>query len=286
MRLNNRLPEPFAVKAPQEKTPAALIISCLALAVSILQMMSTSQNIGEMSDEIATQNRKVDSYQSMILDMVTKREVKEVIRNGIEATIDNNKQKEIARTFREFSAADEFIEDGTHRYGKKDAIISLIEFSDFQCPFCNQFHNTPKHIVDSSKGRINWEYNHFPIDVENKHSMQQANASECVAEISGNRAFWAFSERVFSYNPKTMPDYIAHGMAVGVPEESYRTCMEQNRHVLKVLKSQQRGISFGINTTPTTIIRNNRSGEQVLLPGKQDTDVIIAYIQQLLDVEQ
>jgi predicted DsbA family dithiol-disulfide isomerase len=85
-------------------------------------------------------------------------------------------------------------EEGDHVYGNPDAPIKIIEYSDFECSYCKVFHQTMKKTVDESDGKISWTYRHWPIQ---RNSFEKAIASECVAKIKGNDAFFAYSELLF-----------------------------------------------------------------------------------------
>lgn len=85
-------------------------------------------------------------------------------------------------------------EEGDHIIGNPDAPILIIEYSDFQCPYCKIFHQTMKRIVGESDGNIAWVFRHWPIQ---NNSFEKAVASECVASIKGNEAFWEYSDLLF-----------------------------------------------------------------------------------------
>ncbi|PWB39165.1 MAG: hypothetical protein C3F02_00090 [Parcubacteria group bacterium] len=76
--------------------------------------------------------------------------------------------------------------------GDKNASISIVEYSDMQCPYCQRFHGTMIQVMDAYKDKINWIYRHFPLTSIHDYAMDLAQASECVGEISGNDAFWKF----------------------------------------------------------------------------------------------
>ena len=59
-----------------------------------------------------------------------------------------------------------------------DAPVTLIEYSDFECPFCKRFHDTAKRLVDASEGQVNWVYRHFPLGFHNPGAQKQAEAAE------------------------------------------------------------------------------------------------------------
>ena len=85
-----------------------------------------------------------------------------------------------------------------HIRGSIDAEVVLVEFSDLDCPFCKQLHPTLKRLVDEYDGRVAWVYRHYPLEQLHPNAPLLAEASECVAQIKGNDAFWEFIDRYFA----------------------------------------------------------------------------------------
>jgi len=83
-----------------------------------------------------------------------------------------------------------------HVRGDRNADVLLIEYSDFQCPFCQRFHPTAQQALDENK-EVALVYRHFPLDQLHPLARPAALASECVAEIGGDEAFWKFADEVF-----------------------------------------------------------------------------------------
>lgn len=77
------------------------------------------------------------------------------------------------------------------------AQVTIIEYSDFECTYCSRFHPTLKKIVSESNGNIAWVYRHFPLVQIHQNAMERAVASECVAKIKGNDAFWKYADLLF-----------------------------------------------------------------------------------------
>ncbi|MCA9351575.1 DsbA family protein [Patescibacteria group bacterium] len=83
-----------------------------------------------------------------------------------------------------------------HYRGSDDPQITIIEYSDLQCPFCSQVHPTLSRIVDENPN-VAWVYRHLPLSSIHPQAMPAAVASECVATNEGNDAFWEFADTVF-----------------------------------------------------------------------------------------
>ncbi len=83
-----------------------------------------------------------------------------------------------------------------HIRGNKDAEFILFEYSDLDCPFCKQFHTTMKETVSKYPEDLAWVYRHMPIDNLHPTAREKAEASECVASISGNDTFWKYIDEL------------------------------------------------------------------------------------------
>jgi hypothetical protein len=85
-------------------------------------------------------------------------------------------------------------EEGDHLMGNPDAQVKIIEYSDFECPYCKIFHATLKKIVSESNGSVSWVYRHWPL---HQNSFEKVVAAECVAQLKGNEAYWEYSDLLF-----------------------------------------------------------------------------------------
>src|SRR3546814_16796547 len=86
--------------------------------------------------------------------------------------------------------------------GSPDASVKVIEFSDFECPFCKGFHRTMGQVMEEygQDGKVAWVYRHFPIDSIHSKTRKEAQASECAEELGGNDAVGAYAEKLFEGN--------------------------------------------------------------------------------------
>lgn len=86
------------------------------------------------------------------------------------------------------------VEEGDHLMGSENATVKIIEYSDYECPYCKMFQPTLQKIVEESNGTISWVYRHWPI---HSGSFEKLVAAECVAKIRGNDAFWEYTDLLF-----------------------------------------------------------------------------------------
>ncbi|ANF89285.1 hypothetical protein A7J50_5971 (plasmid) [Pseudomonas antarctica] len=181
-------------------------------------------------------------------------------------------------------AADTSIE-GRHIYGSMDAQFTLVEFSDLECPYCKRFHDTPKQMADKSDGRINWEWQNYPLAFHNPVAEVAAHAAECVGEIAGNKAFWAFTGEWFArtqLNGQGVEDVERLVQEVGAPLEDYRQCMDSGKYKALIESQAKKGTNMGVTGTPATVVVDNLTGNKLLVKGAQSTQVLLQTMQQLV----
>ena len=218
----------------------------------------------------------------------------EQIELGIERYIDKQRQaqssaEEKARTRSAQLAGSvrRVSPERDHIYGSPDALVSLIEYSDFECPFCKRFHPNPKVLVDGSEGQVNWIYRHFPLEFHNPLAQLEAEASECASEQGGNDAFWQYAdliyERTNSNGNGLSPDaLVPMAQEIGLDEKAFDACLESGRMRTRVQEDVVEGGKIGISGTPGNIIINNETGEAIPAAGALPTETLQKIVDSLL----
>ena len=174
-----------------------------------------------------------------------------------------------------------------HIYGNPDAEVSLIEYSDFECPFCKRFHSTPKKLVEEYGGKVNWVYRHFPLGFHNPGAQKQAEASECASELGGNKAFWKYADLLYertTSNGKGFPlnNLVPLAKEIGLNEKQFKTCLESGKYTKLVQTDISEGVEAGITGTPGNIIIHNKTGETILKSGALPIEAFKVVIEQML----
>lgn len=144
--------------------------------------------------------------------------------------------------------------ENPHIFGNPDAAISIVEFSDFECPFCSRLHPTLERLVEESDGAVNWEYRHLPLP-NHRNAVSAAIASECVAKLAGNDSFWQFSSALFSNQRGINNTFIENtAVEVGVEKDAFQTCIADKSIASAVTTDRNTAIAQGGNGTPFSVI--------------------------------
>jgi protein-disulfide isomerase len=169
-----------------------------------------------------------------------------------------------------------------HVLGERDARIALIEYSDFECPYCASFHPTAQQVVEEYDGQVMWVYRHFPLDQIHPNARPAAEASECVTELGGEDAFWQFVDEIFSNQSTTLRDLETVATGLGIDKQAYQECIDSGRYEDLVEAQYQSGISAGVTGTPGNILLDTETGDTLLIPGAQPFGQVSQSIEQLL----
>jgi len=140
--------------------------------------------------------------------------------------------------------------------GDKSAKVALIEFSDFECQFCQKFHHQTLDRLKTNyidTGKLLYVYKDFPLASHTSADLK-AEAAECVQEIGGNDAFFDFHDQLFAdlYVKESKLADIAE--SVGIDRGTFELCYDQRASKAEVEDDQQQGTSVGITGTPGFLI--------------------------------
>jgi protein-disulfide isomerase len=175
-------------------------------------------------------------------------------------------------------------------YGDPDAPVALIEYSDFECPFCKRFHATAKRLVDDSGGRVKWIYRHFPLASHNPGAQKQAEAAECAAELGGNDAFWRYANAIYERTASGGKGFPLDGLEplareIGLDGAKFRACLDSGRMAEAVERDLESGARAGVNGTPGNILLHVESGRVLAVHGAQPYEVLQQAVDTLIKGE-
>ena len=164
-----------------------------------------------------------------------------------------------------------------YRVGSPNASIVLVEYSDFQCPFCSIIHPTLQRIVNESNGEIAWIYRHLPLESIHPQALPSALASECIGEQLGQAGFWAFANNMFAnQDGMSSARYEALAGQLGADLEQYNACFASQKYLSKVDAQALDAQSNGGTGTPFTVVVAGDT--QVPISGALPYEQIMAVI--------
>ena len=173
-----------------------------------------------------------------------------------------------------------------HLRGNPNAPIVIIEYADYDCPFCLNFHTTMKKIMENygASGQVSWVFRHFPLEQLHPNAPYIAEASECVSELGGNTAFWKFTDLVFesrNVNEATDINKLDDlAVSAGVDKNQFESCLGSNTYAEKIQNSVNAAISAGARGTPySLIVVGNHSG---VINGAQPYETVRQMIEVVL----
>ncbi|MFA4830678.1 MAG: thioredoxin domain-containing protein [Patescibacteria group bacterium] len=169
-----------------------------------------------------------------------------------------------------------------HIRGNKNANITIIGFSDFECPFCKRFHETMNQIIDSHGDSVRWVFRQMPLDSLHRQARTEALATECAGEQG---KFWELADLIFDRTESNdgldldkLPDYAKE---IGLNVNNFNDCLKAQKYASAVEDDERDGQAAGGRGTPYSVLIGP-NGETQAISGAQPFSAIEAAIQQYL----
>ena len=153
--------------------------------------------------------------------------------------------------------------DGAPIRGAADAPVTVVEFSDFECPFCKQTHPTLKQLLERYPGKVRLAYRDFPLDSIHPQAQRAAEAARC-AQDQGK--FWEYHDVLFTQSPQlAVEDLRRYAGQVGLDVKKFDGCLAAGTHKAAVQRDLDEGNRLGVTGTPAFFINGRTlSGAQPL----------------------
>ena len=144
--------------------------------------------------------------------------------------------------------------------GPADAPIQIVEFSDFQCPFCYRVGPSLKQVFDTYGDRIHLVYREYPLP-NHPHARVASEAGLCANEQG---KFWPFHDRLFANQQKLSPtDLKQHAAELGLDAAKFNACVDSHKYAKQVEADIEAANDAGVNGTPAFFINGRAlSGAQ------------------------
>lgn len=175
-----------------------------------------------------------------------------------------------------------------HIRGSLNAGITIVEYSDPECPFCKQFHQTMKQVIAEygASGKVAWVYRNFPLDQLHPKARKEAEALECAGELGGNDKFWEYTDRLYEVTPSNnkleeseLPKIAQY---VGLDVQKFNSCLSSGKYAQHVEDDVKNATETGGNGTPWSIIIT-KDGKKYPLSGAQPYSSVKQMIEGILN---
>lgn len=142
-----------------------------------------------------------------------------------------------------------------HQRGNEDATVALIEFSDYECPFCIRHSRETMPLIEKNyiaTGKILYGFRDFPIDQLHPQAIRAHEAAQCAGD---QNKYWEMHNRMFAQPAQHTPQLLeAAASQVGLDLNAFRTCVSSGKHTAAIRESVSLAESFGANGTPAFFI--------------------------------
>ncbi|MCI0569407.1 MAG: DsbA family protein [Myxococcaceae bacterium] len=158
--------------------------------------------------------------------------------------------------------------------GPENAPVTIVEFSDFQCPFCSRVIKTLDDVVKEYDGKVRLVFRHFPLDFH-KQAPKAAEAAMCAAD---QNKFWEYHDALFANQQALEPEKLKeYAKQVGLDPAKFDACLDSGEKAAQVQKDMEAGKAAGVSGTPAFFINGRPlSGA---LPPEEFKRVIDAELQ-------
>jgi protein-disulfide isomerase len=166
----------------------------------------------------------------------------------------------------------DYLDKGVHM-GPQQAKVQLIEFADFECPFCGSFHKILKTLRDRYADQVSLEYVHFPLPMH-RFAVPAARVAECAGDQG---RFEAMYDQLFEaqdqFGLKPWDEYAA---AAGVPDmAAFDACIKKTDPIPRVEEGKALGAKWDVRGTPTVIISGWKLGHP---PSAEELDQMVQRV--------
>lgn len=150
-----------------------------------------------------------------------------------------------------------------HATGSAQPKVTLVEFSDFQCPACRAAQPLVKSVVEKYPNDLKFIYRHFPLTTIHKNAELAANAAEAVGSVG---KFWQYHDMLFErqneWGEKSAQEatdlLISYAVELGVPKELLETSLKEKSFQQFVTQDVADGNAIGISATPTFFVNGQK----------------------------
>lgn len=151
--------------------------------------------------------------------------------------------------------------------GNPNATITVVEYSDTECPFCARVHPTITQLLEDYGDQVNWVFRHYPLSFH--ASAQKGSESlECAGELGGSTKFWAMIDKIYEKG-SDLTKFGEYAKEIGLNQTAFQACLDSGKYASKVAEMMQGGNEAGVQGTPGNLILNHKTKKVAVVSGAQ-----------------
>lgn len=139
--------------------------------------------------------------------------------------------------------------------GKIDAPVTIFEFIDFECPFCQESYPIFKRVTEKYAPVVRVVFKHFPIDAIHPNAVLSANAGACAGE---QKKFWEYYDTLFREKTLEKNDLFTHAQSLHLSSPQFATCLKGRKYQISIDEDLADGLSVQVRGTPTYFVNGKR----------------------------
>ncbi len=148
------------------------------------------------------------------------------------------------------------VSERDHSEGPADAAVTLVEYGDYECPYCGAAYPIVKQIQAQMGERLRFVFRNFPIMTSHPHAEQAAEAAEGAA---AQGRFWPMHDVLYENQKRLGDDHLrAYGEQLGLDVERFSRELAEHAHAERVHEDFMSGVRSGVNGTPTFYVNGVR----------------------------
>ena len=144
--------------------------------------------------------------------------------------------------------------EGEPSLGPTNAPVTIVEFSDFQCPYCRQAQDTLKRLMAAYEGKIKLVFRDFPLRSIHPQAQKAAEAAQCAAE---QQQFWPYHDKLFASTNLQMDELKKFAQALALNMEQFTSCLDSSKYAAGIEADMQVGQQAGVNATPAFFVNGS-----------------------------
>lgn len=263
-----------------------------AIASKLIEQEAAKRGVSVEQLELTEINSKVEEPSDLQVEAFYEqqkariRQPLEAVRPQVKELLSNLQQREVRGQFVETLRADAAVQvlldaprlpvslEGAPMQGPADAPVLIVEFSDFQCPYCRQVQPTIKQLQAKYGDKLRWSFKDLPLISIHPEAQKAAEAARCAGDQD---KFWEYRAKMFANTDINAGLHARTAEELGLDSAQFQACLESDRYAEAVAADSAEAESMGISGTPAFLING------VLLSGAQPLEAFEQVIDRELD---